>query len=367
MSVYVLGVAMHPASRSERSLRLEEMVYRTSRAALADAGVTRRCVDSVTLGACDELDGRPISSMLLAAPAGGYQLDEIKVTDSGATALCLGVARVLAGESDLALVASWCKSSKTSVDAVMNFRGEPFFTRPFGITGTVANALFAQSVADEFGIPDEEITRRVVAAYDRAAPNDRGVRPTTPTAAQIEASEFEAIPLRAGHIAPATDGAVSIILASERFISRKADLQPLARVAGLGWTTDSYRLGKERLRKLASARAAWEAALRQAELGGAGDLDAVELETPTAYHEAAYQRVFGIEESTALSPSGGTFAQNPIFCAGLVGAAEAVLQVAGRAGAVQRYGVRRAAAHSCHGYAQQGNVVFVFDRAGSGR
>jgi acetyl-CoA acetyltransferase len=66
-----------------------------------------------------------------------------------------------------------------------------------------------------------------------------------------------------------------------------------------------------------------------------------------------------------LSPSGGAFAQNPLFCTGPVNAAEAVLQVAGKAGPVQRKGVRRAAAHSCHGYAQQGNVVMVFESAGA--
>ena len=46
-------------------------------------------------------------------------------------------------------------------------------------------------------------------------------------------------------------------------------------------------------------------------------------------------------------------------------AAEAVLQVAGRAGEVQRAGVKRAAAHGCHGYAQQGNVVMVFEGTGA--
>ena len=41
-----------------------------------------------------------------------------------------------------------------------------------------------------------------------------------------------------------------------------------------------------------------------------------------------------------------------------------VLQVAGRAGAVQRKGARRAAAHGCHGYAQQGNAVVIFESVG---
>ena len=78
MSIYVLGVATSAPSSSEAALRLEEMVYGTSRRALDGAGVSQRQLDHVTIGACDELDGRPISSMLMAAPAGGYNTDEIK-------------------------------------------------------------------------------------------------------------------------------------------------------------------------------------------------------------------------------------------------------------------------------------------------
>jgi len=181
MTVYIVGLGLHPATRAERGLRLEEMAYRTSRAALESAGVTRRQLDSVTLGACDEMDGRPISSMLMTAPAGGYGTDEIKVTDSGATALALAYARFLAGESNLGLVVSWCKASKTDIGSVFRLRGEPFYTRPLGIDDTVSDALFAGAVASQFGVTDEEATRRAVDAYARAARNPRGIRHTVPT------------------------------------------------------------------------------------------------------------------------------------------------------------------------------------------
>src|SRR5439155_3369882 len=212
MSVYVLGVATHPASLSESSLRLEEMAYHTAHAALDAAGVTRRQLDSLTLGACDELDGRPISSMLMSAPAGGYGIDEIKVTDSGASALCLAYARFLAGESQLGLVASWCKSSKTDVEAVMRLRGDPFYTRPLGIGAAVSDAFFAQAVSEEFAVEEDEVVRRVVDAYARAAKNPRGIRHAVPTAESVTASAFDAVPLRSAQRAPLTDGAVALVL-----------------------------------------------------------------------------------------------------------------------------------------------------------
>jgi hypothetical protein len=360
MDVYVLAVAMHPPSQREDGLRLEEMTYRTSAAALEMAGVSRRELDSLTIGACDELDGRPISSMLMAAPAGGYRTDEIKVTDSGASALCLAVARMLAGESELGLVASWCKTSKIDVETVMRWRGDPFFTRPLGIGASIADALFAQAS----GVTAAEASERAVKAFERAARNARGMKHRVPSRSEVDSSPYEATPLRAAQRAPLCDGAVSLVLASEAFLRSNPKRTPLAQIAAVGWASDSYRLSRERLAAMQSARRAWDSAVRRAGLGGAADLDVVELECPTSYHEGAYVRALGIEDETKVSPSGGSFAQYPLFCSGLVNAAEAVLQVAGQAGAVQKERVNRAAAHSCHGYAQQGNVVMIFEAVG---
>jgi len=364
VNCYVLGLALYPAVKRASGHRLEEMVYHTAHAALEHAGIHRRELDHVTLGACDELDGRSISSMLLAMPAGAYLVDEIKVTDSAASALCLEVARLRSEEFDIGLVASWCKSSKTDVESVMRFRGEPFYTRPLGMGMAMSDALLAQAVAEQFGVSASQADERVVKAYVRARANPRGLAQAVPTLAEVAASPYEATPLRAVHRAPLSDGAVCMVVASERWLERHPQHRPLARIAGVGWAADSYRLDQARLRDFHSARKAWAQALRMAGLPDAQSIDVMELETPTVYHEAAYEQVLGLNASTRITPSGGAFAQNPLFCTGLVGAAEAVLQVAGQAGAVQVAGARRAAAHSCHGYAQQGNVFMIFEKVG---
>lgn len=354
--VFVLGVGMHPATLRETGLRLEEMVFATSTRAFDHARVSRRQLDNVVLAASDELDGRPISSMLMTGPAGGYLTDEIKVTDSGLNALCLGYARIRSGEFDCGLVASWCKSSKTSVAGVMRYRADPFYLRPLGFDADVADGVLAQALAMHHGVTDAEASARARAALARARANPRGLR-----AAQRSDTAFVATPIRRDHVAPLSDGAVSIVLGSARFLRANPQCTPIARVTGVGWASDSYQLGGERLSGLASARRAWGDALAMAG-SSARDLDLVELDSPTAWHEAAWVRAFGLAEDAAISPSGGTFAQNPFFCMGLINAAEAILQVAGQAGAVQVAGARRAAAHGCHGFAQQGNVVAVVER-----
>jgi acetyl-CoA acetyltransferase len=359
--VYVLGVAAAPAASSRDDVRLEELVFHTARTALDDAKVSRSALDNVTLGACDELDGRPISSMLMATPAGAYQTDEIRVTDSGLTALCLATARLASGDFDLGMVAAWCKPSKTDISVVMNLRSDPFFTRDLGFDDVVTDALFAQAVTEAFTIADDELAERVVAGRRRAARNPRGIKAPVPSQREVATAGYLATPVRTAHRAPSTDGAACLVLASQKWLARSRGHRPLARIAGVGWANDSYALDRQRLSALGSARSAWSSAMGMA--GGDTKPDLVELECPTVFHEAAYVRALDLAD-TPVSPSGGVHAQNPLTATGLVHAVEAALQVSDRAGEVQIPGARRAVAHSCHGFAQQGNVFAVFERVG---
>ena len=133
MDVFVMGVAIHPAADVIGEFRLEEMAYRTARAALDDAGISRQQIDHVTLAASDEIDARGISSMLLAAPSGAYLKDEMRVTDSGMTGLHLGAMRVGAGDLQLGLVVSWNQSSVLPLEDIARMRAEPFFLRAVGL------------------------------------------------------------------------------------------------------------------------------------------------------------------------------------------------------------------------------------------
>lgn len=360
MEVFVLGVSLHEPADCVIDKRLEEMVFDTARAALNNAGVTRQDIDHVTIAGCDELDGRGISSMLLAAPAGAYMKDEMKCTDSGLVGLCLGAMRTASGIADLGLVVSWNKSSKAPVEDVMRMRCEPFFTRPIGLNMAIADGLFAQAIVNRFDVDSASVNRRVVAGYRRAARNARGLRRTVPDVDAVARSPLVATPLRDGQRAPITDGAAAMVIASRRWIDRHPAAAPIARVTGIGWGIDRYQLGADRLGSLDSFRLAVTKAMAMSRIEGVGDLDLVELESQTAYHELAFTRALDLPESK-LSPSGGAYAQNPYFCAGFVNAVEAVLQVSGRAGAVQHPGARRALAHGCHGFAQQGNAAVVVE------
>ena len=254
MDVYVMGVSIHPAADVISDARLEEMAYRTARAALDDAGIERRQIDHVTLAGSDEIDARGISSMLLAAPSGAYLKDEMRVSDSGLTGLHLGAMRVASGHLQLGLVVSWNQSSVGPLEDIGRMRAEPFFLRPIGLNFAIADGLFASAMAERHGITERAVGERVRLRLAAAAKNPRAVRRAVP------------------------------------------------------------------------------------------ELDAMQ----------AGRRV-------AVNPSGGAWAQNPYFCTGLVHAAEAALQVAGRAGGHQVAGARRALAHGTSGFAQQTHGFVVME------
>jgi acetyl-CoA acetyltransferase len=337
------------------------MVFDTAKAALDDANIDRKELDHITIAACDELDGRSISSMLLSAPAGAYLKDEIKTTDSGLIGFCLEALRIASGRFHLGLLSSWNKSSKAPFEDVMRMRCDPFFTRPIGLNMSIADGLFAQAVKGKFGIDETDVSAGVQSIYKRAEKNERGMRTAVPSLAEIETSPYVSVPLRKIQQAPVTDGGVSMVICSADWLNKHHDRRPLAKLSGFAWRIDEYQLSAKRLSELDGFKETFKTAVSMSGLKSPGQLDVVECDSQTAFHDVAYRCVLNLPDTCHVSPSGGPFAQNPYFCSGLVHAAEAVLQVSSRAGAVQVQAAKRAAAHGCHGFAQQGNAVAVFE------
>ena len=361
MDVYVMGVSIHPAADVIGDTRLEEMAYRTARAALDDAGVERRQIDHVTLAASDEIDARGISSMLLAAPSGAYLKDEMRVTDSGLTGLHLGAMRAGAGDLQLGLVVSWNQSSVAPLEDIGRMRGEPFFLRPVGLNFAIAEGLFANAMVERHGITERAVAERVLLRLGAAAKNPRAVRRVVPELDAIAGSPLLAHPLRAGHRAPVTDGAVAMVLASGDWVRAHPQKRPLARIAGAEWAVDRYQLDGDRLAGLDVFRTTLAGVLARAGLGSVDELDVVELEAQNGWADIALVDAMKAGSRVAVNPSGGAWGQNPYFCTGLIHAAEAVLQVAGRAGGHQVRGAKRALAHGTSGFAQQTHGFVVME------
>ena len=130
--VYVSGVGISQPAADEPTPSLEELVFEASRRALADAALSRDDIDGVCLAASDQLDGRAISSMHVAGPAGARLKDEIKVADDGSLAFAAAVTRIQSGVSRHVLAVSWTKPDASDTGRALSVNPEPIFTRPFG-------------------------------------------------------------------------------------------------------------------------------------------------------------------------------------------------------------------------------------------
>lgn len=237
-------------------------------------------------------------------------------------------------------------------------RCEPFYTRPIGLNMSITDGLFAGVMQGT----DEAQASQVAASYGQAAvKNPRGVARAPDGADAIAASPYVSTPLREGHRPPVTDGAVAMVVVSGAWLNDHPDATPMARLSGIGWSLESYNLGADRLTAMQGLKTAFSDALKDADMKTAGDLDVIEIEAQTAYHDIATRKALDLSADQTVSPSGGPFAQNPYFCAGLISAAEAVLQVSGQAGPVQAGHVKTAAAIGFHGFAHQGNVTAIFE------
>lgn len=324
VSVQGVGFARCP---SPEALSLTELVFEASAAALADAGLSRSDLDGVCLGASDQLDGRAISSMQLAGPAGGYLKDEIKVGDDGSLAFATAVLRIEAGNDRRVLAASWTKASESPLDAALGVNAEPVYSRPAGLHPLVAEAAVTAAFLDRAGLP---------------AP--RG-----------SADDFFCWPLRHDDLPTPTDAAVAIVL---------AEGPGPVEVAGLSWATEVADPTARRLTPEAAVAAVAGKAAAEAGIVIDGRT-VIETTDRTPYRLAMTLAGLGLgppggagvspgrigEGLVNLNPSGGLRVSNPVYAAGLERVAHAALAV--------RAGAPVAVAHSSYGYAGQGQFVTI--------
>lgn len=327
---YIAGVGV-VRPKDPADLSLEELVFQAAAAALEDAGLTRADIDGVSIAASDQLDGRAISSMHFAGPAGSYLLDEVKVTDDGACALALSVLRIEAGMNSNVLTVSWTKPSASPYDAAVGVNPEPTYARPVGLHPIVAEAVFTRRFLDTYDVADD--------ALDGLARGEGG-------------DAVMSSPLRRMHLPSPTEAAVALVVSAH---------PTGVQVAGLAWGADNPDPTR-RGGVLGSLPDLSARAYREAGLTPYVDLT-VETTDRTVFRLATAAAGLGLVDARdaaaavasgqlqKLNRSGGLWVSNPPFAAGLERIAEATLRI--------REGADVAVAHSSYGAGGQGNAVTV--------
>jgi acetyl-CoA C-acetyltransferase len=373
--VAIIGIGQTKYEPAKPEQILDEIVFEAASKALADAGLTREQVDCVTIAASDQIDGRPISSMLEACPAGAYLKDEIKVTEESSYAAILAAMRIMSGVFDTALVVSWSKNSETFVTQITGYSADPFFNRPCALNYITAEAMAINKYQKENGFQGEAAAKVVVKNRANALRNPLACyrKPLYPE--EILNSRYIAWPLRELDAAPPCDGACAMVLASAEKAKSLTD-KPVW-ILGMGWATDTYYMGERDLSFMESLYEASRYAYSAANIKNPFDsIDAAEISDHFSYRELMAYEALGfckrgeaaemIREGTTeingklpVNASGGALSGSPFFAVGLIRLAEAAIQIRGEAGEHQIEGAKVTLAQGSYGFCGQGNSVFI--------
>jgi acetyl-CoA acetyltransferase len=235
--IAVLGVGMHPWGKWGRNF--VEYGVAAARDAMADADVAWEDVQFVS-GANTVRNGYPgwVSGSTFANALGfqGCQLSSsYAACASGATALSIARAQILAGVCDVALVVGADTTPKGFFAPVAGDRpDDPDWLRfrLVGMTNPVYFGLFARRRMALYGDTQEDFARVKVKNSQHGVHNPNARYPKEFTLADIENSPVVSDPLRLLEICATSDGGAALVVSSMEYAQAHGHTDPV-RVAGI--------------------------------------------------------------------------------------------------------------------------------------
>ncbi|MFE3178842.1 thiolase domain-containing protein [Amycolatopsis sp. NPDC059090] len=345
--VAVAGFAQAPNVRkTEGTTNGVEMLVPILAEAFAATGLSKQDIGFWCSGSSDYLAGRAFSFIAAVDALGAFPpINESHVEMDAAWALYEAWLKIRTGEVDTALVYGFGKASAGQLRRVMAMQLDPYLVTPLWPDSLAIAGLQAR-LGLEGGLWSEKDLAEVAARSRADAANNPAAQLSgTVDVADLLDTPYVADPLRAHDIAPVTDGASVIILASEE---RARDLvERPAIISGLEHRIDSPVLGARDLTRSPST------AIAAARL----DLDGVELaelHAPFTHQELILRRELGFADNVRINPSGGALTGNPMFSAGLARIGEAAARI-------HRGEAAKTLAHATSGPALQQNLLAVLE------
>lgn len=346
--VAVVGFAHAPhVRRTEGTTNGVEMLMPCFAELYADLGIKQTDIGFWCSGSSDYLAGRAFSFISAIDSIGAVPpINESHVEMDAAWALYEAYIKILTGSVDTALVYGFGKSSAGILRRTMAMQSDPYTVAPLW-PDAVSTAGLQARLGLESGKWTAEQMAQVALDAMNAAPRTDSVEPAQSVEELLERPYF-ADPLRRHDIAPITDGASAIVLASGDK-ARELRENP-AWITGFEHRIETPILGARDLTSSPSTASSAAAATG----GDVGSIDVAELYAPFSHQQLILAEAIGLSGSTKVNPSGGALAANPMFSTGLE-----------RIGFAARHvfdgSAQRVLAHATSGAALQQNLVAVME------
>lgn len=299
-------------------------------------------------GSSDYLAGRAFSFISAIDSIGAVPpINESHVEMDAAWALYEAYIKLLTGEIDTALVYGFGKSSAGTLRRVLALQTDPYTVAPLWPDSVSIAGLQARLGLDAGKWTAEDMAQVALDSFATGAGRTDSEQPADSIEELLDRPYF-AEPLRRHDIAPITDGASAIVLATgDR--ARELRENP-AWITGFEHRIETPILGARDLTSSPSTAASAQAATG----GDAGSIDVAEIYAPFTHQHLILKEAIGLSDKTTINPSGGTLAANPMFSAGLE-----------RIGFAARHifdgSAQRVLAHATSGPALQQNLVAVLE------
>jgi acetyl-CoA acetyltransferase len=311
-------------------------------------GITKDDVGFICSGSTDYLVGGPFSFVAALDAVGVWPpRAESHVEMDGAWALYEAWVLLQEGEIDAALVYSFGRSSPGNLSEIMSVQLDPYYMAPLWPDPTSLAALQAQALIDAGRATEADFATVAARARRSALSNPKAQVAYDRSVESLLSEDYEVAPLRRHALPPLTDGCAAIVLAAG---DRAYELcERPAFITGIDHRIETHAIGARDLTHSPSTTLAGQkAGVAKAKV------DVAELHAPFAHQELILSDALGLDESVAMSPSGGALAANPMMSAGLIRIGEA-------ARAIWSGQADRAVAHATSGPCLQQNLVCVLE------
>jgi acetyl-CoA C-acetyltransferase len=371
--VGIIGIGQSEFRSRRDDASYPDLVREAVALAMADAKLDFDAIQAVVYSLSpDAMVGIGNAERLGVDAVGGRNKRFLRINTGGATGISSVTAayyHIASGACDVVLTAGAdkvgeCGDSQT----VLNKIWDPTYERQLPLGTINMLAMSAVRYMKFYGMTEEDMARVTVKNRKHAALNPRAHLRKLVSIDDVLASRYISWPIKLLDCCPQSSGGAAMVLASEKFI-RDNHLDAVW-ITGLATCAETYwmgdRMGNNPTAEHADAHALSRAFQRAYRMAGITDparqVDVAELYAPfsnTEFHaiDAAglcakgesiarlREGEYDLEGRIPVNPSGGTLCTNAIAVTAMARAAEAALQVWGRAGAHQVKGAKRAIAN----------------------
>ncbi len=350
--VAVVGVGMTKQRSSRPDVNGQELINEAVRAALEDAGISRRDIDAVVIGNMDHFEGINYVDTWSVDGSGALMKPIMKLTTGGTTGTTVAMAayyHVASGLFQRVLAIGWEKNSESDTTGAIITAFDPFWDRPIFAGAVAGLALEATQYMHLTGATEEDAAYVAVRERRHALNNPYAHLHINLTIEDVMNSPYLSWPVKMGDMCPRTDGACAVVFASEdvvdEFPHRPAWILAVADRHLWSYTSDPYVNQALETGGWAPKEVYDKVGIRDP----LKEIDVAELYLPYSFAGLRYMESLGFCErgggpalvrsgatdmggECPVNPSGGVMSSNAIGATGLLRVAECALQIQGRAG-----------------------------------